>query len=538
MQKQIESFLILSIFIISMLKLFSCANPTALTGGAKDTIAPQFDSLQTIPNFQTNFIKKPLEFTFDEWIVVKDAGKQIVVSPPLEFVPKTRIQKKTVIFEFDEKEILKEDVTYIINFGTAVQDITENNAVKDFRFVFSTGDIIDSLEIKGTVVDAITKKAEEGVLVLLYQNTADSVVRKNRPFYFGKTDKSGNYKIQNLKAGTFKIFALKDGNSNYKFDSPEEKIGFMDSLIHIPDTTIASLDFEIFTEDPIISFQDESVEYGHQELVFTQNPKDVKITAIDSIDYFWAEYSKRKIDLWFNTTSKKNIVIQLDTIINDTLKLASKGRDKFIESAELNLDKKEIQKTIASTDSMNIVWNHPIKSFDKSKLILTRDTFKTPLDFEILDSKSKRTISISYPWKTDSTYHIEIFPNFSTDLYGLQNDSLLISFKVLKKEDFGDISLKMDSLDNKKQYIVQLMNQEEVVDTQIIDHETSFEYHYDYLIPGTYSFKIIDDENADGRWTSGNYDLKKQPERIIDHKIDELRANWEVEVLILGKELQ
>ncbi len=521
-----------------MLNLFSCANPTTLTGGDKDTTPPQFDSLQTSPNFQTNFTKQPLGFTFDEWVKLKDAGKQIVVSPPLEFTPKTRIQKKTVIFEFDEKEILKEDVTYIINFGTAVRDITEENPVKDFRFVFSTGDIIDSLEIKGKVVDAITKKAEENVLVLLYQNTADSVVRKNRPFYFGKTDKSGNYKIQNLKSGTFKIFALKDGNSNYKFDNSEEKIGLLDSLIHIPDTTISSIDFEMFLEDPIMSYQEESVGFGHHKLEFTQDPKDVKISKIDSIDYFWTEYHENKIDLWFNTTSKKNIVIQLDTIINDTLKLASKGRDKFIESAELILDKKEIENTIASKDSVNIVWNHPLKSYDKSKLILTRDTLKTPLVFEILDSKSKRTISISYPWKADSTYHLEILPNCSTDLYGLQNDSLKFSFKVLKKEDFGDISLKMDSLDSKKRYIVQLMNQEKVVDTQLINLQATFQYNYKYLLPGTYSFKIIDDENGDGRWTSGNYDLKKQPERIIDHKIDELRANWEVEVLILGKELE
>jgi len=103
---------------------------------------------------------------------------------------------------------LRENATYTINFGEAVQDLTEGNAVPDMRFVFSTGDQIDSLELSGTVMDALTRAPAKDVYVMLYENTADTVVRTERPFYFGKTNDQGTYKIQNLRAGTFKIFAL------------------------------------------------------------------------------------------------------------------------------------------------------------------------------------------------------------------------------------------------------------------------------------------------------------------------------------------
>ncbi|MCB0640491.1 MAG: carboxypeptidase regulatory-like domain-containing protein, partial [Phaeodactylibacter sp.] len=106
---------------------------------------------------------------------------------------------KTVLFEFDENEELRENATYIINFGDAIKDFTEGN-IAPIRFIFSTGDYIDSLEVKGRVVDAVSGEPVSDVLVMLYDNLNDTVVRTERPFYFSRTDKAGQFKIENVKA--------------------------------------------------------------------------------------------------------------------------------------------------------------------------------------------------------------------------------------------------------------------------------------------------------------------------------------------------
>ena len=243
MQKYFSSFFITTVLLLT---LIGCANQGTLSGGKKDTTPPIIDSLKSTSNYQTNFKKQTIELTFNEWLQLNDVFKQVVVSPPLREKFDVSLKKKTVRFEFDEKEILRENATYTINFGTAVQDLTERNPVEDLRFVFSTGDFIDSLEVTGQVVEAFDKKPVKDVLVMLYDNLSDTVVRKEKPFYFAKTDEGGNFSIKNVRADTFKVFALIDGNANYLFDNVSEKIGFLKEPIVVTDSTKVDLTLQMF----------------------------------------------------------------------------------------------------------------------------------------------------------------------------------------------------------------------------------------------------------------------------------------------------
>jgi len=134
----------------------SCATPTPPLGGPRDTAPPQLDSLQSTANEQVNFTIQPIELAFDEWVQLEDVANQVLVSPPLEFRPKVRIKKRSVIVEFDAREQLRPNVTYAINFGNAVKDLTEKNAAENLRFVFSTGPQLDSLSMQGTIRNAIS----------------------------------------------------------------------------------------------------------------------------------------------------------------------------------------------------------------------------------------------------------------------------------------------------------------------------------------------------------------------------------------------
>ena len=53
---------------------------------------------------------------------------------------------------------------------------------------------------------------------------------------------------------------------------------------------------------------------------------------------------------------------------------------------------------------------------------------------------------------------------------------------------------------------------------------------FEYLLPGKYKIKIIKDRNHNGKWDTGNYRLKLQPEEVVYFpKEIEIRANWDVE---------
>ncbi|CAG0904664.1 unnamed protein product, partial [Darwinula stevensoni] len=161
------------------------------SGGKKDEKPPVMDSLRSVAGRQVKFKPRELVFYFDEFIEVKDATKQVLVSPPLTYIPKIKAKGKRLSFIFDEKEVLKDDATYTINFGDAIVDYHEGNKLSNFTYVFSTGLFLDSLNVAGKIINAQSHKGEGEMIVFLYDKTADTIVKKEKPFYFAKPDKDG-----------------------------------------------------------------------------------------------------------------------------------------------------------------------------------------------------------------------------------------------------------------------------------------------------------------------------------------------------------
>jgi uncharacterized protein (DUF2141 family) len=215
----------------------------------------------TPPNFSTHFKSDKIEITFSEYFALKEITKQLVVSPPMTKKPEFKSKGKSL--EIILKDSLQPDRTYAINFGDALVDLNEGNAIKNFQFVFSTGNTIDSLQASGTVLQVPDSKPAEGVVVMLYSGTADSLPLKTMPLYISRTDKQGKFTLRNLAGGSYKIFALKDGNTNYVFDQVTESVAFLDSLITpwvVADTLRDSInpvkDSVLFERDSLNPVQD------------------------------------------------------------------------------------------------------------------------------------------------------------------------------------------------------------------------------------------------------------------------------------------
>ena len=218
------------VFTVLLSSLFhNCANIVPPTGGPKDSIPPKIMGSNP-PMYSTEILPSRITITFDEFIELRNLQQQFLISPPQAEPPEIRQRGRLLTIDF--KSELEPFTTYTLNFGNAVVDLNEGNILSNFEFVFSTGETIDSLTITGKVFNALEKKSEENVTVMLYPNHGDSVPIKEIPLYVTRTDKEGNFKLRHLRADTFKLFALVDVNNNYLYDRPgSEAIAFLDTLI-------------------------------------------------------------------------------------------------------------------------------------------------------------------------------------------------------------------------------------------------------------------------------------------------------------------
>ena len=188
--------------------------------------------LETIPEYGAkNFRGKSISITFDEYVALDNINDKFMVSPPMKKKPRVFIRGKSVIAEFEEN--LRDSTTYTFYFQDAIKDLNEGNVIEDYQFVLSTGSVIDSLSVTGNVYNAFNLEVPEKTMVLLYRELADSFVVKHLPDYISRVDLKGYFRINNVKTGTYRLYALKDGDNSKNYNLPEEEFAFMNSPVEI-----------------------------------------------------------------------------------------------------------------------------------------------------------------------------------------------------------------------------------------------------------------------------------------------------------------
>ncbi|HRN45463.1 MAG TPA: Ig-like domain-containing protein, partial [Flavobacterium sp.] len=236
-------------FFLFLFIVVGCAKRGSITGGSKDTIAPVM-KVSFPKNFSKNFKGNEIKLVFDENIKLKNLNKQLIISPPMKYEPSILPTTPTKTITIKIKDTLQPNTTYSFNFGQSIADNNEGNPLNQFKYVFSTGDYIDSLSLGGTIKSAYDKEVESFVSVMLYDvndNFKDSVVYNNNPRYVTNTlDSLKTFRLENLKAGKYLLVAMKDYNSNNKYNPKTDKIGFSKEFITIPNDTLYEL--ELFKE--------------------------------------------------------------------------------------------------------------------------------------------------------------------------------------------------------------------------------------------------------------------------------------------------
>lgn len=618
--KNISSAIFVSLIVLLIASGCAQTGSGALVGGEKD-VAPPVILESTPQNYSTNFSGQDYEFVFDEYFELKDIKQKLLVSPPMEDKPEIKIKGKKLLIHFPTE--LLPDRTYTLNFGDALVDRNESNPLENFKVIFSTGNEIDSLQIKGNVVDAFTGIALKGVAVMLYSSSEDSLPLSELPLYLSITDEEGNFDLQNLAEGQYKIFALVDGNNNYLFDQPTESVAFSDSLVSAKspvktedlrperqDSITKTEDLRPKRQDSITKTEDlrpktEDLRPEMQDSIpETQDTTQVETLTKEALqlfifqEYFPNQYisgteRKRaeKVQITFNEpldsltlkmlyveNNNENYLTQWsenkDTVVCWMMDSLLADRDSLVYEIGYSVYD-SLEQIVWEIDTIRFNFKHtaaipeeatpmtlkgnlgrtkelglplilscglPYKVIDTSKISLfrLRDSLEFQEDFKtkpILDSsfipgiviktRASQQVEIQKVFLPDSSYSLRILPGAFVGYFGETNDSLNLDFKVNNEESYGVLILNLDNIHEPA--ILQLLNAKDI---PIFERQLSSasSERFPLLQPGKYKFKLILDKNNNGKWDTGRYLKKIQPEPIFlyDKEIT-LKANWEME---------
>jgi uncharacterized protein (DUF2141 family) len=517
-------------YLAMMLILVSCAQIRPLTGGEKDIEPP--NELESTPiNGATNFIEKTIVVEFDEFIKLTNVTSQLIVSPLMETPPVIMVKGKKLVIKLQSD--LSENTTYSLNFGNAITDITESNIFPNYKYVFSTGPIIDSLSYSGTVLNAFDLSKKESIYVLLYDQFEDSIPLKELPRYVALTDKEGKYSITNIAQGEYKFFAIKDINSNYLFDLPNEEIAFMDETIFI-DSISSENTIHLFEEESELQFlkKAENKIFGKIDIQLNLPAKDLIITPLEqSFDKQWYIEDRNTtgdiLTLWLlvkDTFDNLEIEIKDGNEVIDTANVRILQSDEFADTTLL------ISTNIKSSFDLNqnliIELPRPLIGYQSDSILFYEDSVLIAVKNIQMIEVTK--LELVYDFKEDKEYDLFIPPGTFEDIFGLKNDTIYSKFKTKKEADYGIINLTV-APSFSENYIIQLFQKEKLIQETYL--KDSAEVQYKYLIPGDYELKLIIDNNNNQKWNTGNYIEGLQPEKVIYYEKEiKIRANWDNDI--------
>ena len=573
---------LLALLLLTATLIFSrCANQGMPTGGPKDTIPPLLTDM-TPPLRGLNYTGKDVRITFNEYIVPDAVSEELVISPPLEKRPVIRTKSKTLIVGFNEE--LKPDVTYSLDFKNSVTDNNENNPYMGLRLLFSTGSRLDTLRVAGMVKNATNLDPQEKMWVLLYSNSNDTAVYRTKPDYISRTDSRGIFLFDNVRKGNYRLYALNDANNNLLYEPGVEEFAFSDTLVSPsaeyiaePDTLAAGADslliaghtlfhpdplyLRLFQEDVFEQYVDKSFrESRHKCLIsFGESVKDtfnIRLLNEEAKNWYSLEFNPEvdSLTIWLTDTliaRYDTLKLELSYAQLDSLKKRFIARDT-IQMIYTEKEKQEVRKKRKEEEAPEVVQFYlnsnlkasgfdlnnpilltspePVKSFDPGKIRLRKadDVKATPLKIKVeKDTSVWRTYRIAYPWEPNTEYVLEVDSTAFENIYGITSMKMKQNFTTQKDDYYGRIILDINAVSTP--LLIELLNnskEEKVLKTLKISKDGKV--IFDFLSPEKYRVRIIFDKNNNGKWDTGDFKTKTQPERVAYlPEIVKVRSNWD-----------
>jgi uncharacterized protein (DUF2141 family) len=520
--------------------IYGCASMRSPDGGPRDKTPPV--ALKMEPkNMTTNFVGDKVSIEFDEYFNLQSEFKEFSISPEQEKPPLLKKQQKKLIVSFQDS--LEKNTTYTLNFGNAIVDVNEGNILKNFTYVFSTGPKLDSLRISGKVTNPQSGKPEIDATVLIIPLSRDSIFGKKKASIYTSTDSSGNFKLNNLREDTYKIYALKETGGDKIYQQSTDQVAFIKEPIVLK-KNVDTINLGLFKELPT-TFRILDKKFntdGSITFVFNQQLVKPEVSVI-----FPKIINENKIFQF--SKNNDSLKLWLKDLSFDSVKIAINSEQKPLDTVTFTRDKKDTYtRTIQLTDNSQggtinpfkpyqFFLNFPTSKIDITKIKILEDSIPRTNFTTEKDSLDVLAYSIVYPWKNKSTYIITYGADAFTELFGTKNKEVKKTFKLASKDDYASLKIKVDVPEPNKSYIVELLNEKKmVVRRDIITKKDTISYN-NYLA-GIYFIRVVYDINKNGKWDTGNIKEQTQPEKIwYDTKEYSMKANWDrEEILIIPKE--
>ncbi|SOD99676.1 Polysaccharide lyase family 4, domain II [Spirosoma fluviale] len=548
--------LVLSCLLILPILLQNCAQVAQPPGGKKDTLAPKLVSSMPTPR-QLNYTGKTVELEFDEYVNSENLQQKITITPQDSNTFIVKSLPLGIRLSFNKPFL--PNTTYTIDFADGIKDITERNIAKNTKVVFSTGPVIDSLYLTGNVVDDESREPLLGFVVGLFAATDTLPINRKRPQYFARTDSSGNYRIENVKAGPYKVYGFDDKDLNLVNNTPGERIAFRDSVLNLTRN---------YTGIDLVAFRG----YGKPRISRRERTDETLGLELSSgIASYKLRYGKPVSTSAVSTTAVSTSATATPAT---TAPVASTGASKgdtlisFLETPKMirlfrpanRAADDTLHLTIVAEDSVGNVtelreriYFSPLKTKAKNRSPLTVQV--SPPSNEPIDNNLEFTLVFSKPVFTYKTERIIIGPDStkpftltSANLTWTNNNSRLVirqktnlkdtllfrlqkgafisvqgdtlarysaRYTIAEEDSYGLIAGRVNpattgAAGNK--FIVELLDDKYTVVRSAYGTPT---YSFGRLKPGLYRVRLIIDANGNRKRDIGNVQKGLQPERII-----------------------
>jgi|GEM_PF-1333543 len=537
----IKYFLFAIVAIMANFLLLRCANIQPPTGGPKDVQPPKVR--RTVPSDKTiNYKGNTVEIQFDEDI--SPFGEELLVTPYYSKKVDIHVVHNKVKIQFQQ---LDTNTTYTINFREQVKDFTEKNALVNYTFTFSTGPYLDSLTVAGQVIDLMTNQPAKGALISLYRFKDSTKISKDKPYYLSETDKTGKFLINNVKAGDYRIYALKDANNTLNFDNPGDLIDF--DTIHLS-KNIKDLVFKVSKIDTTAPklIHETNINENTFVIRFSEGIKEFKLLYKDKKSETLLSDDARDLKIYNaskiipeNDSIPISIFAQDSLGNSDTLKFKivfEKGlKEKKDTKKEEEKNAQIINKVLPSDksltpDTSNIkiylkdAWLH----IHTDSLSYMEDSI--PVKLTSKDLKENKELGLLEIKRINKAKDSVLLTLKKSLFITINNDTSLqqkLKFKIKKVEDLGTLSGIVDT--KEESYILQLLDNKYNAVHSLTNPKT---FEFKFLNPGAYYIRILVDKNRNGKWDQASLSTstKAEPVFFYTEKID-IRGNWDIQDTVI-----
>lgn len=565
---------------------WGCASIGHPSGGPRDEDPPRFVKANPAPG-STDVSRDRITIEFNELINLKDAFTNVVTSPSSARAPRVSAQGRRIVVQFQDS--MQPNTTYTIDFGNSIEDNNEGNKLQGFAYTFSTGPEIDSLQIAGMVLAASNLEPQQGIIVGVHSNLADSAFRTLRFDRVARTDDRGRFVIRGLRDGEYRLFALKDLNNDYRWDNPEEDIAFFPGIIRpgservetsdtiynlktgAVDSVVSRMRTRFLPNDVLLTtfnidraqrYMQNQARVDSTRLSFIFGGKPDELPSIRLLDYpdekdwyvlertehsdtltYWLRSDRLvhadtlRVEATYMRHDKDfNLLSRTDTLrfITERPRLSKKAKKQKTDSVPVQ---KFIDLSLSGTSdvfgNVRIEFGTPLARLDSATIRLYEkvDTVWTPVSGTprlLPDSLVPRRMKLAYPWNYGTQYKLSIDSLAATDIYGLHSKFASTEFKIKNQNDYGNVSFQLSGLPDSIPAFVELLNGSDSPVRRLAVHNGAVDFRN--VDAGTYYARLIIDTNGNGKHDHGDYDVLLQPEDVYYYpKKVTARRGWDLE---------